>query len=452
MAEPIAASEPPVAPKGTRSFRRIALYAILAMLVLWLASWVVYPFTHSITRDAFIDSHLINLASQVQGEIVEVLVQEQSRIERGQVLARIDPHVYRRRRDVRAARLRAAEEAHRQSEAELAVLAGEVPRRIEIAGLAREAAADEERSAEHTVDAERANVTMAHEDSERFTALARAGSSTTRRMQEATRGLRTAEAALGAAEQKLAAARKGRLEAERRLELAKLGDLEIQAAKRGVAEREGQVEEARQSLDLAELELAYTEVVAPFAGVVAKRWRHLGDYAHVGEPLFSIYDPALLYVTVNVPETLLEGIAPGNEAQLDVVAWNEPFRGRVLWIGSATDANFSLIPRDVSAGEFTYVVQRVPVRIWIERDDRWSLLRPGLSVVASIEHGSGDPEWAAETLRQEASLESLRSEAAVEDLERKLGVRGRAAVAPLPTAVEGGTAPGAIAPAAAPTP
>jgi membrane fusion protein (multidrug efflux system) len=179
-----------------------------------------------------------------------------------------------------------------------------------------------------------------------------------------------------------------------------------------VAEREGQAEEARQALALAALELAYTEVVAPFSGVVAKKWRHLGDYAHVGEPLFSLYDPTLLYVTANLPETLLDGVAPGNVANLDVVAWDEPFRGRVLWVGSATDAKFSLIPRDVSAGEFTYVVQRVPVRIWIERDERWPLLRPGLSVAASIEHGSGDAEWAAATLREEARLEGLRTRAA----------------------------------------
>lgn len=388
------------------------------LVVLWLASLAIRPFTHSITRDAFVDSHLVNLAPQVPGEIVEVLVQEQQRVDRGQVLARVDPAIYRRRRDVAAARLGASEEAHRQSEADLAVLAGAVPRRIQIATLAQEAAADEERRAAHRVDAARASLTMAREDYERFSSLARSGSSTKRRQQEATRGLRTAEAELGATEQQLAAAQKGRLEAERRLELARLGDLEIEAARRLVAERAGLAEQARRELELAELELDYSDVVAPFAGVVAKKWRHLGDYAHTGEPLFSLYDPALLYVTANLPETLLDGVAPGNRVELDVVAWDEPFSGRVLWIGSVTDAKFSLIPRDVSAGEFTYVVQRVPVRIWIERDERWPLLKPGLSVAVAIEHGAGDPEWAAETLRAEARLEGLRTEAAVAPPER----------------------------------
>ena len=83
---------------------------------------------------------------------------------------------------------------------------------------------------------------------------------------------------------------------------------------------------------------------------------------------------------------------------------------RPLWVGSATSANFSLIPRDISSGEFTYVVQRVPTRIAIERDERWPLLRPGLSVTAAIEHGPGDPEWAREALRKEAEIEGVRGD------------------------------------------
>jgi membrane fusion protein, multidrug efflux system len=127
----------------------------------------------------------------------------------------------------------------------------------------------------------------------------------------------------------------------------------------------------------------------------------------VGDSIFSLYNPELLYVTVQLEETLLEGVAPGNFADLHVEAFRLPFRGRVLWVGSATGANFSLIPRDISSGEFTYVVQRVPTRIAIERDERWPLLKPGLSVTVAIEHGTGDSAWAAEALRQEAVIEGI---------------------------------------------
>ena len=105
---------------------------------------------------------------------------------------------------------------------------------------------------------------------------------------------------------------------------------------------------------------------------------------------------------VNLEESKLEGVAPGNRVRLDIVAFGKPFLGRVVWINRATGANFALVPRNISSGEFTYVVQRVPVRILIEMDDRWPQLRAGLSVTVAIEHGPGDLDWAkgaAETIR-----------------------------------------------------
>jgi membrane fusion protein (multidrug efflux system) len=96
------------------------------------------------------------------------------------------------------------------------------------------------------------------------------------------------------------------------------------------------------------------------------------------------------------------------ELQLDAFA--EPFRGRVVWIEKSTGAQFALMPRNVVSGEFTKVVQRVPVRIWIEKDERWPLLRAGLSVRAVIAHGEGDAHWAEQTARQMRDLERRYSQ------------------------------------------
>src|SRR4029077_6340890 len=91
----------------------------------------------------------------------------------------------------------------------------------------------------------------------------------------------------------------------------------------------------------------------------------------------------------------LEGIAPGNPVRIWVDAISGSLNGRVVWIDRATGANFALVPRDVSSGEFTKVTQRVPIRISVERDRRWPELRPGLSATVAISHGPGDPDWAA---------------------------------------------------------
>jgi len=262
-------------------------------------------------------------------------------------------------------------------------------------------------AAQRAVDGTRATYTLAEEDFARYQSLFEDGSVSQRKYQEATKGFKTAKADVLIAEAKLAQAEANRkqasiagqqlratkhavAEATAAVALAKVGNLQIFAAKQLLAERSRQVAEARRAVELAQVNLDYTKVVAPYDAVIAKKWRHLGDYARTGDPIFSMYNPELLYVTVNLEETLLPGVNPGNYADLNFDAFREPFRGRVVWIGSATGANFSLIPRDISSGEFTYVVQRVPTRILIEPDERWPQLKPGLSVTAAIEHGSGD--------------------------------------------------------------
>jgi membrane fusion protein (multidrug efflux system) len=405
--------------------------------------WLLVRFTHSITRDAFIESHLINVAPQVPGDVVEVYVQEQERVKEGQLLALVDPTPFRREVNLAAAKVGVAEAALQKAEADLRLLIEEVPRRVAIAERRLDISREDEKksvdslalvtrdveegiaAAARGVDAARASLVLATEDYNRYSALFQERSVTERKFQEATRTFRTAEAEVKIAEARLGQAEAARnqigiarqerrsaqhavAEAEKAVELARLGDLQIEALRRLVAERGRAVEEARRALELAETNLDYTKVTAPYDGVIAKKWRHLGDYARAGEPIFSMYNPDLLFVTVNLEETLLEGVHPGNPVRLDVDAFSRPFSGRVLWVGSATDANFSLIPRDVSSGEFTYVVQRVPTRIWIERDERWPLLKPGLSVTVTISHGPGDPEWTAAALRQEAEIARIK--------------------------------------------
>jgi membrane fusion protein (multidrug efflux system) len=424
-------------------------WVVLGVVVIGLATvavmgglWVVYRFTHSISKDAFVDSHLINVAPQVAGTVVQVYVQEQAPVKKGQLLAQIDPSTYQREVDLATSRVTVAEAALAKAQADLALLTAEVPRRVTIGELKVSIAREDEtkardtlamvqrdvekgiEAAEHAVESARAAQVLAEEDFQRYSDLYKDASVSQRRFQEATKAQKVAQAdvriataklgqaeatrkQIGIAQQQLQAAEHAVAEARATLELARLGNLQIEASRKLVDERKEAIVQARRALELAQTNLGYCQVVAPYDGVIAKKWRHLGDFAHVGDPVFSMYNPELLYVTVQLEETLLAGVAPGNFADLNVEAFRKPFRGRVLWVGSATGANFSLIPRDISSGEFTYVVQRVPTRIAIERDERWPLLKPGLSVTVAIAHGPGDPVWAAEALRREAQIEGI---------------------------------------------
>jgi membrane fusion protein (multidrug efflux system) len=194
--------------------------------------------------------------------------------------------------------------------------------------------------------------------------------------------------------------------ASKAVELAETGYDQIREIELLVTVKQEMVHDARTGLESAEHQLAFTKIRAPFAGVVVKRYRSLGDFISAGVPILSMYNADLIYVTANLEETRLRGVAPGNAVTLQLDAFDHPFRGRVVWINKSTGAQFALMPRNVVSGEFTKVVQRLPVRIWIEKDDRWSQLRAGLSVQVSIEHGPEDLEWATKTAREMAAAES----------------------------------------------
>jgi membrane fusion protein (multidrug efflux system) len=190
------------------------------------------------------------------------------------------------------------------------------------------------------------------------------------------------------------------------LDLAQTGYDQIHEVELLVEVKKEMVKDTKIALDSAQHQYDFTQIKAPFAGVVVKRYRHQGDFASPGVAILSMYNPDQIYVTANLEEDRLRGVAPGNHVDLQLDAFAEPFRGRVVWIDKSTGAQFALMPRNVVSGEFTKVVQRVPVRIAIEKDERWPLLRAGLSVQASIAHGPGDSQWAEKTAREMRDLET----------------------------------------------
>jgi membrane fusion protein, multidrug efflux system len=414
---------------------------VLAVLILAVAGyfgihWFTYRLSHSITDDAFVEAHIANIAPQtVSGHLIRFLVEENDRVDLGQVLAEIDPVPYRDQVNIARSKVDTAQAELRRQEAALARLRLEVPIQIEIARRTLAAAkADEARAGEavkltqdevaHGIDeakaalaAAKADLVLAQQEYTRFTNLEKESAVPLRRAQEVTQARDAAEAHKNLAAAKLAraeanstqievakrtleAAEKTTQKAAKAVDLAQTGNEQIREVELLTAVKKEDVEDARRSLAAAEDTLRYTHIRAPFPGVVVKRYRHLGDFASAGISILSMYNPDLIYVTANLEETRLRGISPGNSAELEIDAFPEPFHGRVVWIDKSTGAQFALMPRNVVSGEFTKVVQRVPVRIQIERDERWPQLRAGLSVRASIEQGEGDAQWARQAAQQ----------------------------------------------------
>jgi membrane fusion protein (multidrug efflux system) len=266
-----------------------------------------------------------------------------------------------------------------------------VPLQIDVANNAVE----ETRAA---VELATANRTLAKQEFDRFTMLAAQDASTLRKAQEVTRAHEAARSDVRLADARLA-------KAEKSLDLAKTGYDQIREVELLVDVKKEVVKDAQIGLETAEHVLQFTQVRAPIPGVVVKRYRNLGDFASAGVPIVSMYNPDLLYVTANLEETRLKGVVPGNLVEIQLDAFDRPFKGRVVWINKSTGAQFALMPRNVVAGEFTKVVQRVPVRIWIEKDERWPLVRAGLSAQVTIANQEGDAAWAQQTAKEMGQLE-----------------------------------------------
>ncbi len=393
------------------------------LLLITLVWWIGYRLTHSITDDAFIESDMIELAPRVEGQIAEMLVEDSQPIIRGQLLARIDPLPYQRKVAQAQAALKVAEADHATAIAALQRLEAQVPQQIAAAEHQFGVAQNEGKSAAHILvqsratfehdvklaeqglTASKANLDFARVTAERWNALvedravapeerdAKQTSLATATAQHAQAGTRLAQAKsdlarVRSAEALALAAEQRGSEAQAQLAIARQGPLEIAEASRKVDAAAGRIEAALAELALQETQLGYTDVVAPFDGVVAKRFKFRGDFGTPGVPIFSLYDTENLYVTAHLEETKLAGVGAGHPVEVSVDAFSKPFDGHVLWVGKATGAQFALIPRNLSTGEFTKVIQRVPVRVAIERDERWPKLQPGLSATVAISHSA----------------------------------------------------------------
>jgi membrane fusion protein (multidrug efflux system) len=425
-----------------------ALIGIVAVLVLPVMRWVEHRRTHSITDDAFVEAHIVNVAPQlVSGRIIRFLADENDRVTQGQVLAEVDPIPYRDKVNISRAQFDSAQAELARQRADLERVRKEVPIQIEIARRTLAAAAADRGRAEESmkytrdevekgidearagVKAAKASSTLAELEYTRFTRLEQQGASTLQRQQQVTQSRDSASAQVDLAAAKLAkalasrtqvdvarmaleAAQKSEQKAAKGIDLAETGYDQIRELELLEKVKEQAVEQARRALEAAENNLAYTKVRAPFPGVVVKLYRHLGDFASAGSPVLSMYNADLLYVEANLEEDRLPGVEPGNPVRIELDAFAEPFRGRVVWVNKSTGAQFALMPRNVVSGEFTRVVQRVPVRIRIEPDDRWPRLRAGLSATVAIAHGAGDAAWAAEAARKMSELETRYNAAA----------------------------------------
>jgi membrane fusion protein (multidrug efflux system) len=351
-----AAEAAALAPLGRRRLRlRPLLYAAAGLGALAAGAayardyWTAGRFLVS-TDDAYVQADNTIVAPKVAGYIARVLVGDNEAVKAGQRLAEIDDRDFSvalasAKADVAAAQ--AALQSRRAAlEAQASVIA----------------------AAEATTAVDRANLTFAGEEDSRYSKLAATGYGTVKNAQQAASNIAATRAAL-ARDTAAAEAARG----------------QIDVLKGEIAQAESQLQRAHAAEAQAELNLTYTAIVAPVDGVVGARALRVGQYVQAGTQLMAVVPAASAYIVANYKETQLTAVKAGQQARIEIDTYpGRVFHGHVDSLAPASGQEFALLPPDNATGNFTKVVQRIPVKILLDGDVA-DVLRPGMSVTPTID-------------------------------------------------------------------
>ncbi len=356
-------------PQAKRSPRRFILPLVIVGAAAYGAHWGYNYFTDGrflvSTDDAYVGADTVIVSPKIMGYVAEVLVNNNQEVHAGDLLARIDAGDYRLA--VEAAKDKVATQdatiarIGRQVEAQRALIAQSQAQIGSAHAAADSADADEQRA---SLEYDRAQK------------LALTSFGSQQRLEQATADKkRTAAAAVGA-RSSLASA-----EAQLTWNRANLEVLQDQQS-----EAEHTKAELANAVERAERDLSFTELRAPFDGVVGNKSVEVGQFAQPGARLLAVVPLDKVYVDANFKETQLGPLRPGQKVEVAVDAFGDKtIEGVVRSVAPASGAQFSLLPPDNATGNFTKIVQRVTVRIGFNDEvEKEHILRPGLSVVATV--------------------------------------------------------------------
>lgn len=304
------------------------------------------------TDDAYVQAHSVLISPKVSGYISEVPVDDNQSVKAGQVLARIDPRDYQTALAQARANVAAAE-------ASIDTLNQQIAEQQFVIEQDRQQVASDQ-----------AALVYSQQNYQRYTELARDSWGTVQNAQQATADIREKEATLEHDTTGVGAAKK------------QIGVLEAQLAQANAAFAQQQAIEHQ-----AELNLSYTTITAPVDGTVGVRTLRVGEYVQAGTQLMAVVPLQAVYITANYKETQLTDVRSGQPVSIDVDTFpGTAVHGYVDSLAPASGEEFALLPPDNATGNFTKIVQRIPVKIDIDKNDPlFGRLRPGMSVEPTID-------------------------------------------------------------------
>jgi membrane fusion protein (multidrug efflux system) len=351
------------------------------------------------TDDAQVDGEVVAVPTRTSGLVVKVLFVENQSVKEGDVLAELDPTPATARLaqakaalDVAQARADAADADSRLAETNAKGNKAVSDAALATASVGAVSATDQIKEAEAQVRTSEASAKQAREERDRAQSLFDSGAITRAELDRATTAFDVATSSLEGAKARLATLRESAAQAQSRIveasaraEQASDVDTVVKQAHARARSAHAEVDSAKAAVDLAALELSYTKITAPHDGVASKKTIAVGQTVVAGQTVTQLVTPAL-WVTGNFKETQISKMRVGQRAEIEVDAFpGVVVSGAIESFSGATGSRFTLLPPDNASGNFTKVVQRVPVRVKLVDVPRGIELRPGLSVDLTLD-------------------------------------------------------------------
>jgi membrane fusion protein, multidrug efflux system len=338
------------------SLKRLLIAALAPVLLVAAGGYGDYYWTTGrflvSTDDAYVQAHSVLISPKVSGYISEVPVDDNEPVKAGQVLARIDPRDYQTALDQARANVAAAQAGIDTFNQQIAQ---------------QHLVIEQDRQ---QVTSDQAALVFSQQDFQRYTDLEKTGYGTVQRAQQAQADIRQKQAAL------------------------QHDTAVVAAAEQQIGVFEGQLAQAKATLaqqqameHQAELNLSYTTITAPVDGTVGVRTLRVGEYVQAGTQLMAVAPLQAVYIVANYKETQLTDVWPGQPVTIDIDTFpGTTVHGHVDSLAPASGQEFALLPPDNATGNFTKIVQRIPVKIDIDKGEPLlGRLRPGMSVEPTID-------------------------------------------------------------------
>ena len=362
-----------------------AVASIVVLGFIAVVLWRIYaPSPDVWTDDAYVRVHHATIAPRVPGQVTSVRVDDNDTVKAGQVLAELDDRDFQVALEQAQAQVAAAHASIENIDAQL---------RVQQAQIAANQA---------QVDQAQAALVFAQQQAKRYQDLAKTGSGTVQNAQQWTSQQQQREAALESARAslKLAQRQVEALKAQRNSAVASLGQAEAQR-------------------DQAKLNLSYTKILAPVDGMIAERSVQVGNYVNVGAALMAVVPLSEVYIEANYREVQLGHVRAGQRARIHVDAYNIDLEGKVVDVPAASGTTFATLQPDNATGNFTKIVQRLPIKIVLAPHQPTArLLRVGLSVEATIETKLADVVAASRSFDSEVRNRGRGTTMRTSELER----------------------------------